>query len=124
MTRIETAIEVQNVRTEAQYRAKFLVRLKALGIDETPQKDALRAHLNAGRWVTPCVCGSSVALHPLWRFAGCLGCGRSWSTFIFPTRQELDAIDAVLSQRPARPGHAIPYRFYSWTPGETVADLE
>lgn len=126
MTRIETAVEILTLRppTLAAYQAKFRARLLAMSVSEQPQAGPLHVHINAGRWATPCVCGASVASHPDWPWTGCLLCGRSWTALVFPSAEELAAIDAVLSKRPARPGHQIPYRFYSWTPGETVADLE
>lgn len=125
MTRIETAVEILTLRppTLVAYQTKFRNRLLAMGVREQPQADPLRVHINAGRWATPCVCGSSVASHPEWQWSGCLLCGRSWSTVVFPSAEDLAAIDAVLSKRPARRGHQIPYRFYSWQPGETIEDL-
>jgi hypothetical protein len=83
----------------------------------------LVAHINCARWVTPCPCGSAVPLHPAWQWAGCGDCGLTWTAVTFPDPETLEQIDAVLAEREARPGHVTPYRFYSWTPGETVDDL-
>jgi hypothetical protein len=47
-----------------------------------------------------------------------------WEAVTFPDAETLTAIDAVLAERPERPGHVIPHRFYSWTPDETIEDLE
>lgn len=127
MTRIETATDVlERFRpaTEAAYRAVAKTRWHKHGIRPQPQVEPLAVHINCGRWVTPCACGDSIAATPGWAFAACLACGRCWDAVVFPPADALAAFDAVLSLRPAGLRSGMPLRYYSWTPGQTVADLE
>lgn len=149
--RIETVTEILRpvrVETVDRYRAYiYITRLKSVG--ESPRamrrdlktvealeararaRSAIRdveaplvARINCARWIGLCPCGAAVALHPDWPWAGCRGCGRIWTSIVFPDPAFLAQIDAVLAQRPARPDNVTPYRFYSWEPGETIEDLE
>lgn len=123
MTPIETAIEILRVESPEQYEAAARIRWARTRVAAQPQTEPLLAHLNTGRWVTPCVCGSGVALHPAWQYAACFSCGRTWTAVVFPSDSALAAIDAVLAPRPARPSGAIRRPFYSWTPADTLEQL-
>lgn len=123
MTPIETAADILSVPTREAYERKFRRHLSRSRKAERPQQATLAAHINTGRWVTPCVCGGGIALHPEWAFAACFDCGRSWTALVFPDAATLRMVDTVLAERFSRPGHAIPLPFYSWEPGETERDL-
>ncbi len=125
--RIRTTVDelrLPTACTEGDWRARFAEFLKKHGIDPMPQDGAVVARINYARWVGSCTCGSSMALHPDWQFAGCLLCGRSWSAVTFPDPETVEAIDAILAQRPTRPaGHILPYPWYSWRPDKTLEQL-
>lgn len=120
---IETAVEILRVRTPAQYAAAARLHWAKTRVTEQPQADPLLAHINTGRWVTPCDCGSGVALHPDWQYAACFGCGRTWTSVLFPAPADLAAIDAVLAARPVRRTGAVKRPFYSWVPSDTIEKL-
>lgn len=122
---IQTVIDVlPGVTSEQSYRDKLAVRVKSGRIQkELPQTDPLFAEIDCGRWVTTCDCNSGIALHPAWRYAACLDCGRSWTDVRFPTAEMLALIDAVLRLRPPGPIRKSETRWYSWWKDETVADL-
>ncbi len=120
---IQTAADIFRLASEAHYRAKVREVLRPKGLSEQPQHEALPVSIIQGRWISRCPCGGAAACHPAWSYAACLACGRSWTRVVFPTPEELAEIDAVLSERPARVGHVIPTPFYSWEPGQTLADL-
>lgn len=67
-----------------------------------------------GRWLFDCPCGASVAVHPAWPDARCLGCGSIFPAVRFPL--EAPAIEAALVVRPALATR-------NWQPGEPVETL-
>ena len=120
---IKSADEVQaGVKTVDDYRAKFtlhcieITRLTLQTLKEQPQTEPLQAVINHGRWVSSCVCGGGIALHPDWSWAACFDCGRSWSNIVFPEPDVLLSIETVLRLRPQE-------NQWSWNPPESVKDL-
>jgi hypothetical protein len=111
----------KRVTTAEAYRALVLKMLASRGISEKAQSQPLAAHINCGRWVTPCECGGGIWSQPGWAFAACVDCGRSWESVLFPSHDDLVAFDAVLSLRPST---GVGRRWYSWIPGQTVEDIE
>lgn len=123
---LETATDVlDSIRplTIGDLKKGFKLHLEATHRRERLQAEPLKAGLDCGRWVVNCKCGSGIALHPQWQFAGCFLCGRSWDKVEFPSDEFLAKVIKVLACRPAGSIRQNPKRFWSWWPNETIDDL-
>ena len=139
--RLETAIESQGVPTLRAYQVKFTKarlamkngapfdgitvsdNLQELSLVAVPANVRLTAEINYGRWIGRCECGSGVAVHPAWEWAGCLDCGTVYTEIDFPDAETLRAVVQTLSERPGGIGGRR-HLHRSWLPSETVLDLK
>jgi hypothetical protein len=82
-----------------------------------PNRTAVTARINEGRWLFDCVeldCGSGVLAHPEWQIGRCFGCGAVYTQIAFPS--DWQAVEKVLLQR-ARTATR------NWEPASSLDDL-
>ena len=87
--------QIVRVRSEEVFRRR--VRAVAVRLGVRHEDGAYTARVEHGRWIADCPCGSGVAVHPEWRDAGCLECGRWWPVMVPPHWRD---IEDILMARP------------------------
>ena len=116
--KISTPQQAHLVTNPSQYRSQAVTAGRAVGtFSEVTDMTAVprSAFINSGRWICVCDCGNAPSADPAWVMALCFECGKEWApTFPLPTT--LDAIEAVLVQRPIQNRN--------WLPEQTVEDLQ
>jgi len=55
------------------------------------------AYISNNKWIIICECGAANMVHPDWKMAGCMECGRIHTNVIIPSN--FVAIEAVLEKR-------------------------
>jgi hypothetical protein len=78
------------------------------------EREQLVAYVNHGRWVVDCPCGAGVAVDQA-APACCFQCGGVYPRILWPAERELQAIEALLQERPRKN--------QNWEPGETPDKL-
>ncbi|MET7914468.1 hypothetical protein ABZU45_00755 [Streptomyces avermitilis] len=77
-----------------------------------PDVPPVYAHVDANRWLAPCVCGSAAIVSPVDPRWGCTECGYGWVQMIVPTAEEIAAIEAELLKIPQ------PHLRFWWSPDD------
>src|ERR1051326_1440874 len=78
---------------------------------------ALVARIDHNTWLVDCECGAGNAVDPDWPVAHCFGCGAVHRQIRVPPIELRQLIEAPLLRR-------VQPHLRSWTPGETVEQLE
>lgn len=84
--------------------------------------DALPVHVNHGRWIVECPCGSAQLASRTDRRFFCVECGNvtfegKWVRVEWPSDSEVAEIEQALQERPFA-------TYQNWSPGETVQELK
>lgn len=145
MDRILTARDYAKIENFRSVKERIQGRCeRAQGMIDTPFEDvkpkgkAVKAEINAGRWIANCECGGAEAVDPEEPIFYCFACGNAANQgkprpVVFP--ENTDEIEVLLLQRPvtftngtneiARMVNAIPVGYpRSWRPDETIEDLK